>query len=704
MNRRRSRISIVRPPVLEQTRRTWKLAPVIAALVLAGVPFLLGKYIELNSPDPFDSPSYVYSAKHILDGARFGIEEQPSAQPATLLVNIVGVKLFGFNETGPKLIQTLLQAGALVLMYYTVRRLFGSLGAVVSVTVASYYLSAPVISKFGNVKEQHMIAFMVFAACCFILYRLDGKRWMAVLAGAAAINAPYFKMTGSSVVVAMLVFLVMGAILKHDSWRKLLTDVALLAIGALIGIVPIVLFLLWQGQLAYLFTTTPFRAASFVAAPTMLVIVAGLLGRLCIRHRIWRRLAEVRLWIPIAGAAVMTGMLGYFLIRFAKTGDAVSYLEEIPFIKVFLDLNDMVNSVVWKFRTLAGGYVGGSRRAAGLSVMSPVILRYYMVLILPITLASVAIVARLAKRLIELRTKAKPDGPDRYVLLPAVWWILDMAFVWISPRSYEQYYLPLNASAAMLGGYLSWLYSQRLLHSAKKAPWIAGGLVAGLCMIIMSWQIFFGLTTSPFSGTKYPQPSRGYVQRLAEASAHRKGLQLGPWEAAGDHIRLNSTDNDTIYVWGWVPGVYVRAQRLCPAPRAFESEMHVKSPLVLARDVNKLLEHFAKAPPKFIVDTHKQHYPWGKTLPLELWPILPQGFMGAKGTQFLPNDDKAIAQYDQVYYRVLLERSGPDEVERYKAMAPFRKYVMDNYKVAATFGQPPQLTVLFERKTAGAGS
>ena len=35
-------------------------------VVLAGIPFGLGKYFEFNSPGPFDSGAYVYSAAHIL--------------------------------------------------------------------------------------------------------------------------------------------------------------------------------------------------------------------------------------------------------------------------------------------------------------------------------------------------------------------------------------------------------------------------------------------------------------------------------------------------------------------------------------------------------------------------------------------------------------------------------------------------------------
>ncbi len=117
-------------------------------MVFAGIPFALGKYFELKCPDPFDSGSYVYSAQHVLSGARIGYEEKPSAQAGTLLVNMLGVKLTGFNETGSKLLQGLFQAAALAFMFLTIRRLYGSLAAVISVAVASIYLSAPVIAKY----------------------------------------------------------------------------------------------------------------------------------------------------------------------------------------------------------------------------------------------------------------------------------------------------------------------------------------------------------------------------------------------------------------------------------------------------------------------------------------------------------------------------------------------------------------------------
>ncbi len=68
MSRRRhrkpeTRRSKPKPPDLRKGRlkpeQIRMFVPVVAALLLAGVPFALGKYIELNRPGPFDSPANV---------------------------------------------------------------------------------------------------------------------------------------------------------------------------------------------------------------------------------------------------------------------------------------------------------------------------------------------------------------------------------------------------------------------------------------------------------------------------------------------------------------------------------------------------------------------------------------------------------------------------------------------------------------------
>jgi 4-amino-4-deoxy-L-arabinose transferase-like glycosyltransferase len=232
-----------------------KILVFVIIAILAAIPFGLGKYFELNFPDPYDSGGFAYSAAHILDGAEIGVEEKPSAQLATLLVNILGVWMFGFNETGPKLMQMLFQAAALVLMFVAMRKLFGTLSAAVAVIIASVYLSAPLIAKFGNVKDQHMTAFMAIGISCFVLYQLGGKWWWAVLAGAFVSWAPLFKPTGASAIGAIGLFVIVQPVLKHRTFRQTGIDILLLLAGVVVAIGPLYLWILaWDVQLTLPYT------------------------------------------------------------------------------------------------------------------------------------------------------------------------------------------------------------------------------------------------------------------------------------------------------------------------------------------------------------------------------------------------------------------------------------------------------------------
>ena len=236
-------------PRVEQKRKKHFVLFIIIA-ILAGTPFGMGKYFELNSFGPYDSGAYVYSAAHILDGAKIGVEEKPSAQLGTLLVNILGVRLFGFSETGPKLIQMVMQAMALLLMFIALRKLFGTLAGAVGVILASIYLSSPLIAKVGNVKEQYMIACMMMGVSCFVLYQLGGKWWHAMLAGGFLIWAPLFKQTGVSATAAIGLFVVVQPLLKHRTWKQTGRDILLLLAGATTAIAPLYVWILaWSVQL-----------------------------------------------------------------------------------------------------------------------------------------------------------------------------------------------------------------------------------------------------------------------------------------------------------------------------------------------------------------------------------------------------------------------------------------------------------------------
>lgn len=597
---------------LEKRQMITKIAVFALIAILAAIPFALGKYFEFNSPCAFDGGGYVYSAKHILNGAKIGVEEITSAQHGTLLVNILGVWLFGFNDTGPKLLQAIFQAAALVMMFVATRKLFGALPAAVGVIVASIYLSAPAIAKYGNVKEQYMIAFMIVGVSCLVLQQLGGKWWLAMLAGAFLIWAPLFKPTGLSAVGAVGLFILLQPVFKNRTWPQMRKDILLLPAGAAIAIAP-----------AY----------------------------------IWIIGWDVQMGVPYG---FVFDILGKFLSGGGEVDSAAA----------------------------ASDYVAASRSQISFSELFPRVMRYYGVLILPIVLALGSIIARIVRLILSRRDgkKIKPVLYERFVLLFAIWWVLDMVFVWISPRSYEQYYLPLNASAAMLGGYLIAIYADKAKAAAYAPKWIVIGAVGLLVMFFMSLDIFRGVSKSPHSGAAYAGRNRGYAQKWSEVAGRRNSGARAPWELVAEYIRKNSTQDDGIYVWGWFPGIYVQAQRLSPAPKAFEGTMHTLAPEVLAERVDEILTAFREDPPKFIVDTYKRHFPWDRP-PLELWPRTSNGF--------LPTNEQVVAQYEAAYAKMLRERvDDPAEEKRFEAMKPFRDYVMTNYRFVRSFGQH----VLFQRK------
>jgi len=705
MARRRKKTNTLNRPdiVSPQTRRfsAGLLISIIITLILGGIPFGLGKHIEFNSPGLFDSGAFVYSAQHLLSGAKLGVEERSSARPNTLLANIVGVKLFGFNDTGPKIVQMVLQLAALVFMFVTLRVVFGSVAAVIGTTVAAVYLSAPLIAKLGNVKEQFMIPFMVAAACSFILYEYAQKRRWLILCGFFAVQPYYFKPTGLSIVIAPVIFILTANLLRK-AFKRLAMELGLFIIGFAAGLlVPGTLYL-WQGIPKGLLRTLPavMLQIGCIFAGLVFVLAAIVIGAK--RIHLIRQLRQVSKWIWIAGLCLMAVMLviSIALIK-AEEGfdndDVASYLRDIPMVSVSAKVVRFADSQIDRLLAasgLRGGYVRNSWKAIGLSKLAPQIFRYYKALSVPVLLALASIITAawlwISGRI--RKPKSTPgDIQSKLVWVLAIWWILDMLFVWGSPRSYEQYYLPLCASGAMLSGFVVWKWQTGLILSANKMPWLVSGMAVAIILGCLSIPIFIGQRYSPDTGTdyvkNYGQRRRGFGPSLKELPSRKKGA----WIAVGDYIRTHSNKDDTIYVWGWVPGIYVQAQRMAPVSRAFYGDMHVTNPQSLVFMVNGMVRQFEETPPKFIVDTRKVHFPNDRPQ-LELWPTVPPKMFGNETPRPLSNNPREIAAYDGAWSKYLETRIEPDEAKRYEAMKPLRDFVMNNYRIVGQYGQH----VLFE--------
>jgi hypothetical protein len=316
-------------------------------------------------------------------------------------------------------------------------------------------------------------------------------------------------------------------------------------------------------------------------------------------------------------------------------------------------------------------YVSRSRKLVPFSVQWQKVMYHYRQVIMPIILAASAIVAGIVRWILSLRAPKRAHRTiyDRFILLFAVWWILDMAFVWISPRSYVQYYLPLNASAAMLGGYLIAVYWDKAKNAAHKTGWLIAGMVGLLLMIVLSWHVFFESASG--------RPSGSYQYMLRTASLRRKGGARFRGEGTGEYIRTHSEPTDKIYVWGWMPGIYVKAQRFSAASKA--CCLPRPAPAVLAEMVDELLSEFKEETPKFIVDTRKRHIPADRP-PYELWPIV--RYQGTQRETFLAPEENAVAAYEKNWAEMLRTSYGDEEAERFNILAPLRKFIRDNYEIA----------------------
>jgi hypothetical protein len=674
------------------------LVEIFAVLILAAIPFALGKYFEFNQPDPFDGGAYTYSAWHVLQGAKFGSEEIVSAQPATFLVNYLGVAVFGYSELGPKIIQMILQLASLSLMFYTLRQCFGKAAALLCTSVASIYLSAPLIAKFGNVKEQYMVAFMMMTACFMLLTMKTKKEWLWAAVGAFAVWPYFFKPTGLSILAATGLCVILFP-LPTRQWTSFLNRLLLLAGGALAGISPLLLFFFWKIGRPVFFNTFPLLLVKAIIALAVLGYAILALSRANKQFNLISRIKRVPFVYWTAGAAAIIAMhiIGSIIVRIqpgAIGQDIWNYLYATPFLKteqfLYFGIYSYITQI-WISLGTSDIYVTGSRALMGFSQQSPIVLRYYILLKLPIIMAVISILAlwvRFSLRAFKKIQDWKPQ--DWMTIFLALWWIFDMAMIWISPRSYEQYYLPMCASAAMLGSYGIWWFMERCNPIGS----ITGKILAPIALMIMAgmvWPIFTGIEYSPFSGQAYGQPTRGYAQSWTAIRNSQK--EAAPWEPLSDYIRTHSSPEDRMYVWGWYPGMYVRAQRLSASPQATEGNMHIFPIEQLSRAVQKLMTSFAQYPPKFIVDSRKREFPWNVP-PLELWPQVPKELQGdQKG--FLSTDPIQVKRFEMSYSAFLAQKVSPEEAGRFDAMKPLRDYVMQNYKVAGVYGPH----VLFVRTT-----
>lgn len=742
--RRQSGRSLPKPIVADRkpllpSLTHWAL--LLAPMILAAIPFAYGKYLEFQTDDPFDGSLNIYHARSLLNGEKLGEKVVPSARPATLLVNVIGVALFGYSEVGPKLLQTLFQMAALGLMFHTLRKAYGLLPAAVALLLAAFFLSCPPFAKFGNDKAQYMTACTLIAACALMLRHLGGRWWWLVLSGAALTGAYFFKQTGLSVAGAITVYLLVQTKLHRHRWGEVGSDVAGLVVGSVVGLTPLIVFYVWQGSLT-----------KFLSRQPMLPLFLGLAGLvvvyLIVRFMVgWRFLRQVRPRLWVALAALVVAVLLPLLIYFGMKDTIWGYLKTTPPfswpIEVWLQGMGFL-------RQAGGAYVGASREVSDFLTQYNVVMGYYQSFVVPIGLSLVAIswwefrwfwrpqsetvglgsssesAPSIGKKFLSLFSKDVPIQ-DRFVLLLSIWWLLDMVSVWISPRSYVQYYLPLNGSGAMLaayavyrchkqpGGYLAvlgaWLLTEVALvwiipsHTfpyiswRQSGPegfwgsWLIGGMTLAAAVVVYVVarkkpsvrQVILPLICGAALMMSVHENVKAFRNKIGQV----KSAPNYAWKEIAKLIRSESAADEGLFVWGWYPGIYVEAQRSSPVSRPAEANMHTLRSEQLQRITKKLVQELEADPPAYIVDSQKIHFPFFSHPVFDLWPrwqdVKTQKFylryqtsQPVKQQDFLSfakweeSEGRMYDQVEETCYQLLIHpqrRGGPVDLDRARELA-----------------------------------
>ncbi|MCP4711070.1 MAG: hypothetical protein GY869_20820 [Planctomycetes bacterium] len=237
----------------------------------------------------------------------------------------------------------------------------------------------------------------------------------------------------------------------------------------------------------------------------------------------------------------------------------------------------------------------------------------------------------------------------------------------------------------------------------RRGLWGTVGVVGLLGMVVMVWPIVFGISRSPHHGGLYvnsrtgePEKRNGYVQKMDEVRARKRGGKP-MWEVVAEMVGERSEEDDTLYVWGWYPGIYVMSQRDSASNEAVYGNMHSDPPEAVGRTIEGILNRLEAQPPKFMVDSQKSHYPYYDHPNFYLWPsVVASNQAGVYMTEAFHASQKeaGLDWVEQISYTLMTapnHANGPIEESRarelaqmerarHKAMLPLREFVMQNYE------------------------
>ena len=155
---------------------------------------------------------------------------------------------------------------------------------------------------------------------------------------------------------------------------------------------------------------------------------------------------------------------------------------------------------------------------------------------------------------------ARPKNPASWLgwALVAGWWLIAFGNVLVQGKFYDYHYLPLLAPSALVTG-LGFSALLRLPLARIPKPGLRAAMVAGLISVAIAATPMGGRAVELARVTVGGQTIEEYVASRSEYALSL--YNVGEIRAVADLIEATTTPEQRVFVWGYAPTIYVRAQR-----------------------------------------------------------------------------------------------------------------------------------------------
>jgi 4-amino-4-deoxy-L-arabinose transferase-like glycosyltransferase len=236
-----------------------------------------------------------------------------------------------------------------------------------------------------------------------------------------------------------------------------------------------------------------------------------------------------------------------------------------------------------------------------------------------------------AVRLVQFQPRTTEQSENPWLLYVFLWFVTSLAGATAGGRGFEHYYIQWLPAASLLAAWVLGLFTQAVMRGSKSPGLIRG---AARATVVLLGVLALHLVIRPMGTRHAPVPPE---DPAARASAF---------------IRAHTRPDETIFVWGFNPDIYLYTQRP-PASRfvycSFLTGLIPWTNLAPEKDtryaivpgaMDQLLSDLERARPAFIVDCsvgpHRrfEKYPLAEFAPLS--DYVTKNYVEVESAQFVP--------------------------------------------------------------------